>query len=91
MDPVIGDQFGVAIRGVDGVTAALGRDLRVTPVDEEVHATGDGGDTGFIDTHRHTTYQALVPGLLPTCSLSMSQEMSHGRRNASLICAFVYV
>ena len=68
MDPTVGDMPNVDISIVNGKIEAIGQGL-VDDAAECIDATGMVALPGFVDTHRHT-YQALVPGLLPSCTLT---------------------
>ncbi|MEV0755856.1 amidohydrolase family protein [Streptosporangium sp. NPDC050280] len=66
MDPALGDVDGDVLV-VDGRIAEIGPDLSAADA-EILDATGTVVLPGFVDTHRHT-YQSLVRGLLPSCTL----------------------
>jgi 5-methylthioadenosine/S-adenosylhomocysteine deaminase len=69
MDPALGDLPGGDLLVSGGRIAEVGRDLAAPgPETEVIDATGTVVIPGFVDTHRHT-YQSLVRGLLPSCTL----------------------
>ncbi len=68
MDPGTEDLDDGDIHVVDGRIAAIGTGLEA-PGAEVVDATGMVAIPGLVDTHRHT-YQALIPGVLPSCTLT---------------------
>lgn len=67
MDPELGELAGGDVLVSGGRIARVGRDLPAGGA-EVVDATGTVVIPGFVDTHRHT-YQSLVRGLLPSCTL----------------------
>ncbi|MFC0531753.1 amidohydrolase family protein [Phytohabitans kaempferiae] len=67
MDPALGDQPAADVLVVDGRIAEIAPGLSTVDA-EVVEATGTVVIPGFVDTHRHT-YQSLVRGLLPSCTL----------------------
>lgn len=67
MDPVLGDLPAADILVAGGRIAEIAPRLEAADA-EVIDAAGTVVIPGFVDTHRHT-YQSLVRGLLPSCTL----------------------
>jgi 5-methylthioadenosine/S-adenosylhomocysteine deaminase len=80
MDSTVGDFANADVHVVDGRIARVGPSLEAGEA-HVIDAAGTIVIPGFVDTHRHT-WETVVRGLLPSCTLGDYIDTMHNRLGA---------